>query len=200
MLPLWLPPPPHPPPPAPQRQRAGQLLVGQPGVAQRVGGAHALGGQALQHEAQQVAGGGGDLGGGRGVWWGGVGDAQPRDLGAERSPLAAIPLAPPPTREKPAGQPCPPLSPTPALPTSRSSGLPKLILSVRMDFHTCCSVQSRTLSQKGKRPAPQGGWGRVRGVAGAPRGRLRHGSSRARTALEKEFKDRKLDKSERKKD
>jgi hypothetical protein len=38
-------------------------------------------------------------------------------------------------------------------PTSLSAGVLQLILSARIDFHTCCSVQSRTLSQKGNLPA-----------------------------------------------
>lgn len=37
--------------------------------------------------------------------------------------------------------------------TSRSAAAFQLILSVRIDFHTCCRVQSRTLSQKGNLPA-----------------------------------------------
>jgi hypothetical protein len=36
--------------------------------------------------------------------------------------------------------------------TSLRAGAFQLIFSVRMDFHTCCSVQSRTLSQKGNLP------------------------------------------------
>jgi hypothetical protein len=44
-------------------------------------------------------------------------------------------------------------------PTSLRAGAFQLIFSVRMDFHTCCSVQSRTLSQKGNLPARQGAGG-----------------------------------------
>jgi hypothetical protein len=39
-----------------QRQRARRLRLLQPGVAQRLGGAHALARAALQHALQQVAG------------------------------------------------------------------------------------------------------------------------------------------------